>query len=98
SYRIQLPRSLKQRGVHDVFHASLLRIHIPNDDRLFPGREFSQLNTGIDAEPEWAVDKFLGHSGRGSDARFKVLWKSGDITWLPYSKVSHLRALEEYLE
>jgi hypothetical protein len=25
-------------GVHPVFHASLLRIHVPNDDRLLPGR------------------------------------------------------------
>ena len=37
SYRIELPDNLKQRGVHNVFHSSLLRIHIPNDDRLFPG-------------------------------------------------------------
>lgn len=37
SYQLELPSNLKQRGVHDVFHASLLRIHHPNDDRLFPG-------------------------------------------------------------
>jgi hypothetical protein len=37
SYRIDLPRHLKHRGIHDSFHASLLRIHLPNDDRLFPG-------------------------------------------------------------
>ena len=35
-YRIELPDTLKQRGVHNVFHLSLLRIHIANDDRLFP--------------------------------------------------------------
>ena len=37
SFRLELPAHLKKRGVHDVFHSSLLRIHIPNDDRLFPG-------------------------------------------------------------
>jgi hypothetical protein len=38
SFKLDLPPHLKQRGVHDVFHSSLLREHIPNDDRLFPGR------------------------------------------------------------
>ena len=37
SFWIELPSHLKQRGVHDIFHASLLRIHEPNDDQLFPG-------------------------------------------------------------
>jgi hypothetical protein len=39
SYRIELPARLLQCGVKDVFHSSLLRIHVPNDDRLFPGRK-----------------------------------------------------------
>jgi hypothetical protein len=43
SFQLELPSPLKQRGLHDVFHASLLRIHIPNDDRRFPGRLDSQL-------------------------------------------------------
>ena len=37
SFKLELPHHLKKRGVHDVFHASLLRIHLPNDDWLFPG-------------------------------------------------------------
>jgi hypothetical protein len=32
SYRVELPTHLKWRGVHDVFHASLLKIHKPNDN------------------------------------------------------------------
>ncbi|KIM36738.1 hypothetical protein M413DRAFT_56048, partial [Hebeloma cylindrosporum] len=84
--------------VHDVFHASLLRIHVPNDDRLFPGRQFNQLNAGDDAESEWAVDKILSHSGSSQDSVFEVLWKAGDITWLPYLQIEHLHALKEYLD
>ena len=38
SFQMDLPASLKQRGVHNSFHISLLWIHYPNDDRLFPGR------------------------------------------------------------
>jgi len=43
SFRVDLPNSLKQRGIHDVFHSSLLRIHVPNDDRLFPRRLDEQI-------------------------------------------------------
>ena len=46
SFRLDLPPHLKQRGIHDVFHSSLLREHIPNDDRLFPGHLDTQLGTG----------------------------------------------------
>jgi len=98
SFRIELPTQLKQRGVHDVFHSSLMRIHVPNDDRLFPGRTFAQLNPGMDSEPEWAVDKILSHSGSSQEAIFEVLWKAGDITWLPYLQIEHLNALNEYLD
>ncbi|KJA14722.1 hypothetical protein HYPSUDRAFT_100361, partial [Hypholoma sublateritium FD-334 SS-4] len=98
SYQIQLPPRLKQRGIHDVFHAALLRVHIPNDDRLFPGRDLSQLEAGSDAEHEWAVDRILGHSGRAAEAYFRIQWKAGDVTWLPYSKVHHLNAFKEYLD
>ena len=55
SFHLELPAHLKHRGVHDVFHSSLLRIHIPNDDRLFPGRMDTQL-VGEDEGDEWAVD------------------------------------------
>lgn len=98
SFKVKLPANLKQRGVHDVFHASLLRVHIPNDDRLFPGRDYQQINNGDSADPEWAVDKILSHSGARLDARFKIQWKSGDVTWLPYPQISHLNALTEYLD
>ncbi|KAJ3752801.1 hypothetical protein EV360DRAFT_5251, partial [Lentinula raphanica] len=96
SYRLELPPDLKRRGIHDVFHASLLRIHIPNDDRLFPGRSYEQL-LGQD-EGEWQVDRILTHKGNRGDAMFKILWKSGDTTWLPYSKIQNLEPLKEYFE
>ena len=98
SFKIELPARLKQCGIHDVFHASLLRIHHPNDDRLFPGRLDSQLGGDIDPEGEWAVDKILSHFGSNKDAIFEIKWKAGDITWLPYAQISHLQALIDYFE
>jgi len=61
SYKLELSSELRRRGLHDVFHSSLLRIHEPNDDRLFPGRLDSQLfELEGDSEGEWAVDRVLG--------------------------------------
>ncbi|KAJ3556748.1 hypothetical protein NP233_g11909 [Leucocoprinus birnbaumii] len=98
SYKIGLSKTLRQRGVHDVFHSSLLRIHVPNDDRLFPGRLDTQVWDFGEFEQEWAVERIRSHSGSKRQALFEVEWKSGDVTWLPYDKIDHLTALEHYLE
>ncbi|KAG1853592.1 hypothetical protein C8R48DRAFT_639362 [Suillus tomentosus] len=89
---------MRQRGIHDVFHSSYLRIHLPNDDRLFPGRLDNQVAEFEEEEKEWAVDRILSHKGARSDAVFEVRWKSGDVTWLPYDRVDHLAALQEYFD
>ena len=98
SFRLELPSHLKKRGVHDVFHASLLREHLPNDDRLFPGRLDTQIGTTPDVEGEWAVDRILSHAGSKTDSVFEIKWKAGDVTWLPYYQITHLQALTEYLD
>ena len=98
SYHIELPSSLCQRGIHDVFHSSLLCIHVPNDDYLFPGRLDEQIPELGGTTREWTVDKILSHQGSHSDAKFKVLWTSGDKTWLPFGEIAHLCALTDYFE
>ncbi|TFK78919.1 hypothetical protein K466DRAFT_443461, partial [Polyporus arcularius HHB13444] len=98
TYQLDLPRELRARGLHDAFHASLLRPHLPNDDRRFPGRQFHQL-PGFGENPrEWAVDRILSHVGKGSDAEFELQWSTGDVTWAPYADVKHLQALADYCE
>ncbi len=98
SFRLELPSNLKSRGIHDVFHVSLLRIHVPNDDRLFLGELITKLALQMTTRGEWAVDQIIGHSGSRTDALFQVKWKSGDVTWLPYEKTDHLDALSEYFD
>jgi hypothetical protein len=100
SYWVKLPSNLKARGIHDVFHASLLRIQIPNDDRLFPGCLDSQVLESEDQELEfeWAVEKISSHASSGNDLIFEVLWRSGDSSWLPKNQVEHLTALKEYCD
>ncbi|KAJ3487529.1 hypothetical protein NLI96_g3480 [Meripilus lineatus] len=98
TYKLELPKELKARGINDAFHASLLRPHIPNDDRRFPGRQPHQL-PGFGEQPkEWIVDRIVSHSGKGTEAEFEVQWSTGDVTWVPYHDVKHLQAFEEYCE
>ncbi|KAF9492590.1 hypothetical protein BDN71DRAFT_1358823, partial [Pleurotus eryngii] len=98
SFTLDLPARLKQRGVHNVFHASLLRVHSPNDDRLFPGRLDTQVFEIDNSDPEWAVDEIISHLGRGAQTLFELKWKSGDKTWLPLHQIQHLQALQAYLD
>ena len=72
SYKLDLPTHLKQRGIHPVFHASLLRIHVPNDNRLFPGRQEIQVADFGEGDREWQVDQILSHVGSGPTATFEV--------------------------
>jgi len=99
SFLLDLPSRMRSQGIHPVFHSSLLRIHLPNDDRRFPGcLDMQVLHFDDEWEPEWTVSKIRSHSGAGEDAIFKVEWKAGDVTWLPYADISHLDALAEYLD
>jgi hypothetical protein len=63
SYHLELPDCMKQHGIHDVFHSSYLRLHMPNNNRLFPGRLDNQVADFEDKEHEWAVEKILSHKG-----------------------------------
>ncbi|KAJ3772407.1 hypothetical protein FB446DRAFT_788707 [Lentinula raphanica] len=98
SFRIDLPANFTSRGVHPVFHSSLLRIHVPNDDRRFPGRLDSQLNESQVVEPQWKIERILSHCGYQKHAVFQVLWSTGDETWMPFFEIEKLPCLQEYLE
>ncbi|TFK17825.1 hypothetical protein FA15DRAFT_551813, partial [Coprinopsis marcescibilis] len=100
SYKVELPARMKQRGIHDVFHAAKLRVHVPNDDRLFPGRVDNQIWEYDDEEfeREYAIDRILTHAGAKTSAKFNIQWKSGDKTWLTYDKISELAALRDYMD
>ncbi|KAK0185579.1 hypothetical protein F5146DRAFT_889864, partial [Armillaria mellea] len=96
SYEIDLPSDLKRHSIHNVFHASLLRVHIPNDNRLFPGRLDSQVGLTEPLEKEWKVSNVISHVGKGEHAIFQVEWASGDRTWVPYTDAEGLTVLQDY--
>ncbi|KIL55336.1 hypothetical protein M378DRAFT_49282, partial [Amanita muscaria Koide BX008] len=77
SYQVDLPADLKRRGIHNTFHASLLRKHHANDDRLFPNRSLTKILEDNDEQKEWEVDKVITHAGTRENATFHVRWKTG---------------------
>lgn len=94
---LDLPAKLKQRGLHPAFHAHLLRLHVPNNNRHFPGRQLQQI-LDIGVSEEWSVSRVSDHHGQGTDALFKVEYTTGDHVWLPYHDVARLEAVGQYLE
>ncbi|CEL60395.1 Transposon Ty3-I Gag-Pol polyprotein OS=Saccharomyces cerevisiae (strain ATCC 204508 / S288c) GN=TY3B-I PE=3 SV=2 [Rhizoctonia solani AG-1 IB] len=98
TYHVELPEDLKRRGIKAIFHASLLKPHIPYEDRRFPGRNYKQIASLEADDNEWAVEKIAGHRGKGSNAMFEIVWQTGDRTWETYRVVRHLEALKQYFE
>ena len=62
----------------------------------------TQIGNDPESEDEWAIDVIRSHTGSGEDTIFEILWKSGDVMWLPpplpLYQIRHLQALEAYLE
>ncbi|KAF9002290.1 hypothetical protein BDQ17DRAFT_1243440 [Cyathus striatus] len=98
SYKLDLSPELKAWGIHNVFHTSVLRIHVPNNNRHFPGQQIHQV-LGLGESPsEWSINCILSHSGKGLDVQFKILWSTGDTSWAPYAEAGHLNEMDEYCE
>ena len=73
AFELELPLEMKNHNIHPVFHASLLRIHVLNNDRLFPRREVGQVIGLSNKNQEWTVDLIETHTGKDRTALFKVL-------------------------
>ena len=98
TYQLDLSDELLKQGINRSFHASLLKPHVPNDDRRFPGRLPSQIPGFGEKPEEWIIEAITAHHGKGIKSDFEVLWKAGDRTWAPYREVAHLIALDRYCE
>ena len=96
TYQLGLSDELIKCGVNQSFHASLLRPHVPNDDRCFPRRLPIQIPGFGEKPKEWIVDRIVTHHGKGMGSEFQILWKAGDKMWAPYCEVAHLNALDRY--
>ena len=89
TFKVGLPAHLK---IHDVFHASLLKPHVPN---TIEGRVPEQAppvfldNSDV---PEWEVEAILDARRRGRGFQYLVHWKGygiADRTWEPWGNVQN---------
>jgi hypothetical protein len=96
AYQLRLPMA---RGIHNVFHASLLSpyhkmtAHGPNFSR--PPLEL------IDGEEEYQVEHIMGHRkmGRGKKLQYLVKWMGypdSDNTWEPVEQIHALDLIKSY--
>ena len=90
TYQLALSEELLERGINPSFHASLLKPHVPSDDRRFPGRLPVQIPGFGNKPEEWIIKAITPHHGKGLNSEFEIQWKAGDKTWAPYREVAHL--------
>ena len=98
TYQLGLSNKLTKWGINQTFHALLLRLHVPNNDRCFPGRMPIQIPGFRESLGEWIVDRIVTHHGKGHRSQFQILWKVGDKSWVSYQEVAHLNVLKQYCE
>ena len=91
-YQLILPTQWKQKGVHDVFHASLLT---PYHETEAHGANYLEPPPDvIEGEEEYEVEKVLDSKrmGRNRKLHYLIRWKGyseAHDTWEPEDNVRH---------
>lgn len=99
SFRLELPKALLLRGIHNAFHASSLRPYHPDTQfsRTAPPPPAQKLSDG---SVEYEVEKVIRHRRRGSTVQYLVKWvgyPDHENTWQTASDLQNAPlALEEY--
>ena len=90
TYHLDLLRSAALRGVHDVFHVSLLRGWLNN------GVHADVPSIEIDGKAEYKVSKIKGHSERQGEMQYLTLlvgFDSSEDIWLSNVQLEHAPVL-----
>ena len=86
AYHLDLSCSAALRGVHDVFHVSLLRGWLTN------GVHANVPSIEIDGEAEYEVSKIKGHHERQGEMQYLTLFvgfDSSEDIWLTTVQLEH---------
>lgn len=86
--KLDLGRRL--RGVHDVFHVSLLRPHLVGGDGVAPPEPIV-----VEGQAEYKIERVIAHRDRrGRQREYLVRWVGHDSSedmWLPESELTNAR-------
>jgi len=96
AYRLKLPQYLK--GIHNVFHVSLLQLDVPDE---FPNRKPSPPPpVEIEGDNIYVVEQILNSRRRGKGIQFLVRWQGygpEDDTWETLSNLpGALQRVQEF--
>ena len=100
TYRLEVPNAPSNFCL--TFHASQLKRYVPNDQTLFPGREFPRDGPVLleNGKEEHVIERIIDERKRGRGVQYLVRWKGygpGDDEWLPRREVEETIALDEWL-
>ncbi|KAI0077322.1 hypothetical protein K474DRAFT_1571969, partial [Panus rudis PR-1116 ss-1] len=100
SYTLNLPAELRNRNIHPTFHIKQLRLHIANDDDLFPGRELVSLYDFSQPEdlPKYVEEVVTHMWTRTGKLRVYVRWGTGEVSWEDVEDLEGVGRLQEYYE
>ena len=86
NYTVKMDSKVYRRK-EAVFHCSMVKKFIPNDNGRFPGRTHAKpAPTLLEEMPEWVVEEVLDHRERYAKAQLLVKWKgypNSDNSWKP---------------
>jgi Chromo (CHRromatin Organisation MOdifier) domain len=92
AYKLSLPPQFK--GIHPVFHVSLLEPFHARDGQPAPPGPIP-----IDGEDEWEIDSILAKRVRYGKAQYLVRWKGyspADDSWEPEETVQDTEVLDRF--
>ena len=100
TYRLDVPNAPPNFCL--TFHASQLKQYVPNDQDLFPGREFPRDGPVLleNGQEEHVIEKILDERKWGRGRQYLVRWKGygpGDDEWMPRRELEETVALDEWL-
>lgn len=99
NYTLLLPNSPQ---TFPTFHASQIKVHVPNDDTMFPGRAHSKPGPimTVDGLEEYFIDKIVEACRCGRGWRYLVRWvgyRTEEDCWLPGKELADCEALDVWL-
>ena len=85
-----------------TFHASQLKRYVPNNQALFPEREFPRDGPVVlaDGREEHVIERIVDERRHRRGWQYLVRWKGygpGDDEWMPRREVEETIALDEWL-
>jgi hypothetical protein len=100
TYKLSLPSEYKK--LHPVFHISRLRLSVPNDPELFPGREPPRPPPVVEGTEVYEIEHIVDHKDTRQGRRYLVHWlgyPDSDDEWIHEGEMGDAQeVVDDYLK